>query len=83
MDFDPYGNNNVVAIVRKMSFFFFFLGMSLGKTMKEAVVRVPTIPTTIPPFRLGYKPMNEDLLEMELKKTARAKAKAKGFPSSP
>ena len=51
--------------------------------MKEAVVRVPTIPTTIPPFRLGYKPMNEDLLEMELKKTARAKANAKGFPSSP
>ena len=83
MDFNPYGNNNVVAIVRKMSFFFFFLGMSLGKTMKEAVVRVPTIPTTIPPFGLGYKPMNEDLLEMELKKMARAKAMAKGFPSSP
>ena len=80
MDFDPYGNNNVVAMMRKMSY---FPGMNLGKIMKEAAIWVPTIPTTIPPFGLGYKPMNEDFLEMELKKMARAKAKAKGLPSSP
>ena len=77
-DFDPYGNNNVVAMMKKMSY---FLGMNLGKTVKGAVVQAPTIPTAMPPFRLGYNPTNEDLLEMELKKIACAKAKAKGLPS--
>ena len=37
----------------------------------------------MPPFRLGYKPTDEDLLEMDLKKMTRAKAKAKGLPSPP
>ena len=36
-----------------------------------------------PPFRLGYKPTNDDLLEMDVRRMARAKAKAKGLPSSP
>ena len=35
-----------------------------------------------PPFRLGYKPTNDDLLEMDVRRMARAKAKAKGLPSS-
>ena len=57
--------------------------MSLGKTVKEAVIRVSTILTATPPFRLGYKPTNDDLLKMELRKMAHAKAKAKGLPSPP
>ena len=77
-NFDPYGNNNVVAMMRKKSY---FPGMSLQKTIKGLVVKSPTIVTATPPFRLGYKPIDEDLLEMELKKMARAKAKAKGLPS--
>ena len=76
MDFDPYSNNNDVAMMRKMSY---FLGMNLGKTMKGAVVRVPTIPTATPPFRLGYKPTNDDLLEMKVRKMAHAK----GLPNPP
>ena len=52
MVFDPYSNNNVVEMMRKMSY---FPMMNLGKTVKEAVVQVPTIPTAIPPFGLGYK----------------------------
>ena len=55
--------------------------MSQGKTMKGATVKAPTIATATLPFGLGYRPTDEDLLEMELKKTACAKAKAKGFPS--
>ena len=80
MDFDPYSNNNVVAMMRKMSY---FLGMSLRKTVKEAAVRVPTIPTATPPFELGYKTTDDDLLEMELRKMASAKAKVKGLPCLP
>ena len=57
--------------------------MSLGKTVKEAVIRVSTILTATPPFRLGYKPTNDDLLEMELRKMASAKAKVKGLPCLP
>ena len=38
------------------------------------------IPTTTPPFRLGSKPTDDNLLEMEIRKMARAKAKAKGLP---
>lgn len=78
MDFDPYSNNNVVTIIRRMSY---FPGTSQRKTMKGAAVRAPTIATATLPFGLGYRPTDEDLLEMELKKTAHAKAKANGFPS--
>ena len=78
MDFDPYGNNNVVAMMRKMSY---FPWMSLGKTMKGPAVKSPTIVIATPPFELGYKPIDEDLLEMEVKNIARAKAKTKGLPS--
>ena len=79
MDFNPYSNNNVVEMMRKMSY---FPMMNLGKTVKEAVVQVPTIPTTIPTFKLGYKLTDDDLLEMEVRRMARTKAKAKGLPSS-
>jgi len=48
--------------------------------MKKPIVQVPMIPITTPPFRLGYKPTDDDLLEMEVRKMARAKAKAKGLP---
>ena len=54
--------------------------MNLGKTMKEAIAQVPIIPTTTPPFGLGYKSTNYDLLEMEVRRMADAKAKAKGLP---
>ena len=68
-------------MMRNMSY---FTGMNLGKTVKEAVVRVLTIPTATPPFRLGYKPSDDDLLELELelRRMDRAKAKEKGLPSS-
>ena len=59
MDFDPYGNNNVVTMMRKMSY---FSRMSLGKAMKDAAVWVPTIPTVTPPFELGYKSTDDNLL---------------------
>ena len=52
IDFDPYSNNNVVAMMRKMNY---FPRMNLGKTMKEGAIRVPTIPTATLPFGLGYK----------------------------
>ena len=76
--FDPYNNKNVVATMRKMSY---FLEMSLGKTVKEVAVYAPIIPIATPPFKLGYKPTDDDLLKVELRKMARAKAKAKGLPS--
>ena len=41
------------------------------------------IPTATPPFGLGYDPTDDDLLEMEVRKMARAKAKAKGLPCPP
>ena len=41
------------------------------------------IPTATPPFGLGYKPTDDDLLEMEVRRMARAKAKAKGLPCPP
>ena len=41
------------------------------------------IPTTTPPFRQGYKPTDYDLLEMEVRKMAQAKAKGKGLPCPP
>ena len=80
MDFAPYGNNNVVTMMRRMNY---LLGMNLGKTVKKPTVQDLTIPTTTPPFGLGYKPIYDDLLEMEVRKMARAKAKAKRLPCPP
>ena len=50
MDFDPFSNNNVVAMMRKMSY---FPGMNLRKTVKVAATQVPTIPIATPPFGVG------------------------------
>ena len=61
MDFAPYSNNNVVAMMRRMNY---LRGKNLGKTVKKPTVQDPIIPTTTPPFRLGYKPTDDDLLEM-------------------
>ena len=77
MDFAPYSNNNVVAMMKRMNY---LLGMNLGKTVKKSIVQDPIIPTTTPPFGLGYKPTDDDLVEMEMRRMARAKAKAKGLP---
>ena len=57
--------------------------MNLGRTVKKPTIQDLTIPTTIPPFGLGYKPTDDDLLEMEMRKMARAKAKAKGLFCTP
>ena len=59
MDFAPYNNNNVVAMMRKMNY---LLGINLGKTVKKATTQVPIILTATPPFRLSYKPTDDDLL---------------------
>ena len=67
MDFAPYSNNNVVAMMKRMNY---LLGMNLGKTVKKSIVQDPIIPTTTPPFGLGYKPADDDLLEMEVRKMA-------------
>ena len=80
MDFAPYSNNNVVAMMRRMNY---LLGMNLGKIVKKAIIQVPIIPTATPPFRLGYKPTDDDLLEMEVRRMACTKAKAKGLPCPP
>ena len=80
MDFAPYGNYNVVAMMRKMNY---LPGMNLGRTVKKSTIQVLMIPTATPLFRLGYKPTNNDLLKMEVRKMARAKAKAKGLPCPP
>ncbi|KAK9991479.1 hypothetical protein SO802_026464 [Lithocarpus litseifolius] len=52
----------------------------LREDCKKATAQVLIIPTAIPPFGLGYKPTDDDLLEMELRRMALAKAKAKGLP---
>ena len=80
MDFAPYGNYNVVAMMRKMNY---LPGMNLGRTVKKSTIQVLMIPTATPLFKLGYKPTDNDLLEMEVRKTARAKAKSKGLPCPP
>ena len=59
MDFAPYNNNNVVAMMRKMNY---LLGINLGKTVKKATTQVPIILTATPPFGLSYKPTDDDLL---------------------
>ena len=80
MDFAPYGNNNVVAMMRRMNY---HLGMNLGRTMKKPTIQIPMIATVTPPFGLGYKPTNYNLLKMEVREMAWAKAKAKGLPCPP
>ena len=78
MDFAPYSNNNnVVAMMKIMNY---LLGMNLGRTVKKPIVQDPIIPAATPPFRLGYKPTDDYLLEIEMRKMDRAKAKAKGLP---
>ena len=80
MYFAPYGNNNVVAMIRRMNY---FPGMNLGRVVKKPAVQYLTITTATPPFGLGYKPTNDDSLEMEVRRMARAKAKSKGLPCPP
>ena len=65
MDFAPYSNNNVIAMMRRMNY---LPGMNLGKTVKKPTVQDPIIPTATPPFGLGYNPTDDDLLEMEVRK---------------
>ena len=67
MDFAPYGNNNVVAMIRRMNY---LPGMNLGRVVKKPTVQDLAIPTATPPFGLGYKPTDDDLLEMEARKMA-------------
>ena len=67
MDFAPYGNNNVVAMMRKMNY---LPRMNLGRAVKKPIVQDLAIPIATPPFRLGYKPTDKDLLEMEVRKMA-------------
>ena len=77
IDLAPYSNNNVVAMMRRMNY---LPRMNLEKTVKKPIVKNPIIPTATPPFGLSYKPTNDDLLEMEVRKMAQTKAKAKGLP---
>ena len=49
-------------------------------TIKKPIVQDPIILTATPPFRLGYKPTDDDLLEMKVRRVAQAKGKAKGLP---
>ena len=77
MDFAPYSNNNMVAMMRRMNY---LPRMNLGKTVKKPIVQDLMIPTTTPPFGLGYKPTDDDLLEMEVRRMAQAKANTKGLP---
>ena len=50
MDFAPYSNHNVVAMMRRMNY---LPGMNLGKIVKKPIVQVPMIPKATPPFGLG------------------------------
>ena len=75
MDFAPYSNNNVVAMMKMMNY---LPRMNLGKTMKKPNIQDPIIPTATPPFGLGYKPTDDDLLEMEVRKMTR-KPKQRDF----
>ena len=69
MDFAPYNNNNVVAITRRINY---FPRMNLGRTVKKPTAQVSMIPIATPSFRLGYKLIDDDLLEMEVKRMAHA-----------
>ena len=80
MDFALHNKNNVVAMMRRMNY---LPRMNLGKTVKKATAQVPIIPTATPPFGLGYKSIDNYLLEMEVKRMVCAKSKAKGLPCRP
>ena len=80
MDFAPYNNNNVMAMMRRINY---LPRMNLRKTVKKATAQVPIILTATPPFGLGYNPIDDDLLEMEVRRMTRAKAKVKGLPCPP
>ena len=80
MDFAPYGNTNVATMMRRMNY---LPEMNLGRAIKKPNVQDLVIPTTTPPFGLGYKPTNDDFLEIKMRRMARAKAKAKGLPCPP
>ena len=67
MDFAPYSNNNVVAMMKRMNY---LLGMNLGKTVKKPLVQDLMILAATPPFGLDYKRTDDDLLEMEVRKMA-------------
>ena len=67
MDFTLYGNNNVVAMMRRMNY---LPEMNLGKAVKKLIVQDLVIPTTTPLFGLRYKPTNDDLLEIEVRRMA-------------
>ena len=47
MDFAPYNNSNVVAMMRRMNN---LPGINFGKTVKKPIVQDPIIPTTITTF---------------------------------
>jgi len=79
MDFDPYNNDKVVSMMRKMDY---FPGLGLGRN-NQGLPNFTSYVTTIPPFGLGYKPTDEDLLEEGLKKIAHSKAKVKGLSYEP
>ena len=79
MDFDPYSNDKVVSMKRKMDY---FPGLGLGRN-NQGLPNFTSYVTTIPPFGLGYKPTDEDLLEEGLKKIAHSKAKVKGLSYEP
>ena len=67
MDLAHYGNNNEVEMMRRMNYLF---GMNLGRAVKKLSVQDLAIPTATPPFGLGYKPIDDDLLEMEVRRMA-------------
>ena len=54
-------------MTRRMNY---LLGMNLGKVVKKPTGQDLAINTAIPPFRLGYKPIDEDLLEIEVRNMA-------------
>ena len=59
MDFAPYNNNNVVAMMRRMNY---LPRMNLRKTVKKATTQVLIILTATPPFGLSYKSTDDYLL---------------------
>ena len=67
IDFSPYGNNNVVAMIRRMNY---LPRMNLGRAVKKPTIQDMAIPTATPPFGLGYKPTDDDLSEMEMRNMA-------------
>lgn len=79
LDFDPYSSPNVFAMMRNMNN---FPGIGLGRS-KRGPKSFPKLSMAIPPFGLGYEPTNEDMLEIEVEKMAKNKAKAEVLPYQP